>query len=150
MPTQSEDIRFGESSEVKVMKELETMLGEPLTRHGGFSIMDFSNSSKTIYAELKTRRCGYGTYPSVLIGANKVDFCKDPSKEYYFVFCFSNGTYYIKYSDIVFKTFKRDNCFVRGSRTDCEDKQQAVLHIPISLLSPLSSSAPRSPKTSSA
>ena len=134
MATQSADLAFGTANEDTIKNQIETIVGTPLIKQGGYSVMDYTNDIKTIYVELKTRRINHDTYPTALIGANKIEFCSDPSKAYYFVFCYSDGIYYIKYNDSLFNTFQRSDHYYRGARSDCFNSVQSVYYIPIERL----------------
>ena len=134
MATQSADLAFGTRNEDVIKNQIENIVGTPLIKQGGYSIMDYTNDIKTIYVELKTRRINHDSYPTAIIGANKVEFCSDPSKNYYFVFCYSDGIYYIKYNDSLFNTFQRSDHYYRGERSDCFNSVQSVYYIPIEAL----------------
>jgi hypothetical protein len=134
MATQTEDLRFGLQSEETNINTLQTHLKTELCRRGGYSTMDFSNKNNTIYVELKSRRIDHNKFDTAIIGANKVDFCKDDAKTYYFVFCYTDGIYYIKFDRELFSTFKRQDDYWRGFRRDCVNRAQRVVHIPVNLL----------------
>ena len=134
MATQSADLAFGTRNEDTIKNQIETIAGTPLIKQGGYSVMDYTNDAKTVYVELKTRRIKHDDYPTALIGANKIEFCSDPTKNYYFVFCYSDGIYYIKYDDSLFNTFERSNNYYRGERADCINNAQSVFYIPIGRL----------------
>lgn len=135
MATQSADLAFGTANEDTIKSQIESIAGTPLIKQGGYSVMDYTNDTKTVYVELKTRRIKHDDYPTALIGANKIEFCSDPAKNYYFVFCYSDGIYYIKYDDSLFNTFERSDNYYRGARTDCMNSVQSVFYIPIERLS---------------
>ena len=96
--------------------------------------MDYTNETNTTYVELKTRRIRHDAYHTALIGANKIAFCSDPLKTYFFVFCYLDGIYYIKYDAAVFATFERSDNYYRGARPDCSNSVQSVVYIPINRL----------------
>ena len=131
MATQFADLAFGTSNEDKIKSQIERIAGTPLIKQGGYSIMDYTNEAKTVYVELKTRRIRHDDYITAIIGANKVEFCSDPTKNYYFVFCYSDGIYYIKYNESLFNTFQRSDHYYRGERSDCMNSVQSVYYIPI-------------------
>jgi len=137
LPSQKNDIVFGETSEVNLMSRIEELVQCPIARQGGFNIMDYTNANKTVYVELKTRRVNHTAYPTALIGKNKILFCSDPTKTYYFVFCYLDGVFYIKYDAQLFSTFECENDFLRGERSDCVNKAQTIVLIPTHLLLPL-------------
>ena len=137
LPSQKSDIVFGEKSEVSLLSRVEGLVGQPLARQGGFNIMDYTNANKTVYVELKTRRIRHNAYPTAIIGKNKIDFCSDPSKEYYFVFSYLDGVFYIKFDAELFASFEVDSEFLRGERDDCVNRPQFVVLVPSHLLLPL-------------
>ena len=137
LASQKSDIVFGEKSEVSLMSRVEGLVGQPLARQGGFNIMDYTNANKTVYVELKTRRIRHNAYPTAIIGKNKVDFCSDPSKEYYFVFSYLDGVFYIKFDSDLFASFETQREFLRGERDDCVNRPQFVVLVPSHLLLPI-------------
>lgn len=134
MATQSADLAFGTRNEDTIKNQIEAIAGTPLIKQGGYSVMDYTNDAKTVYVELKTRRIKHDDYPTALIGANKIEFCSDPTKNYFFVFCYSDGIYYIKYDASLFNTFERSDNYYRGERADCINNAQSVFYIPIGRL----------------
>jgi len=138
MATQSADLAFGFRSEDMIKNQIERIVKTPLIKQGGYSIMDYTNASNSLYVELKTRRINHDSYPTALIGANKIEFCNDPKKDYYFVFCYSDGIYYIKYDETLFNTFERSDSYYRGARADCINFAQSVFYIPIERLTKFS------------
>jgi hypothetical protein len=134
MATQREDIRFGTNNEINVLEQLQTYIGTTLQRNGGYAVMDYTNPGKTIYVELKTRRISHDTYPTTLIGANKVEFARKSNAECYFVWCFTDGLYYLKYDPAVWDSFETDDNYWRGGRLDCKNKAQNVVYVPANLL----------------
>jgi len=137
LASQKNDIVFGEKSEVSLLSRVEGLVGQSLARQGGFNIMDYANMNKTVYVELKTRRIRHNAYPTAIIGKNKVDFCSDPSKEYYFVFSYLDGVFYIKFDAELFASFETEGEFVRGERDDCLNRPQSVVFVPSRLLLPI-------------
>jgi len=133
LPSQKNDIIFGEKSEGTLLERIEGLIGQPLARQGGFNIMDYTNANKTVYVELKTRRIRHDAYSTAIIGKNKILFCSDPSKEYYFVFSYLDGVFYIKYDAQLFSSFEVQNDFYRGEREDCVNRAQCVVMIPTKL-----------------
>lgn len=137
MRSQKEDLAFGLASEAHHLALLSDFL-EPLRKTPStFAPFDYSNESNTLYVELKTRRIPHRKYPTTLIGKNKVDFAsKDPSRRFYFVFCYTDGLYYIRYDKELFDSFEVDD-FCRSPRTGCWDRPAPYVFIPIEKLTPL-------------
>jgi hypothetical protein len=134
-PTQRGDLAFGIKSELTNHEILEGFLNTTLNRKGGYSVFDFEDPTKTIFVELKTRRIRHDAYPTALIGMNKIQFCEyDRDVQYWFVFCYTDGIYAIKYDRDVFCDFEISHSFTRGARTDCEQREQSVVFIPVDRL----------------
>ena len=131
MKSQKEDISFGQKGEVAVHQQLEELVGSGLTHSGQFAVLDFTNKDNTIYVELKTRRHLRNEYKTTIVGLNKIRFCSDPTKAYYFAFSFLDGLYYIKYDKAVFDTFDRDLDYWCGFRKGCLNRRQEIVHIPV-------------------
>jgi hypothetical protein len=134
-PTQAHDIQFGTASEITNHQLLEAYLNKTLNRKGGYAVFDFEDPSRTCYVELKTRRIAHDKYPTAMIGLNKIAFCvSEPDIEYWFVFCYTDGLYTIKYDREIFNTFEVSHSFRRGERADCPTANQSVVYIPVELL----------------
>lgn len=131
-PTQQSDLEFGIKSEMTNHEVLEGFLNTTLSRKGGYSVFDFEDPTKTIFVELKTRRIRHDQYPTAIIGLNKIQFCEfDTEIKYWFVFCYTDGIYAIKYDRDLFGDFETTDSFVRGSRSDCATKEQSIVYIPV-------------------
>jgi hypothetical protein len=132
--TQAEDLRFGYTHEQNVLERLQKQFGTTLLRGGNWDTMDYSNTAKTIFIELKSRRVPHDRYPTAIIGRNKVRFCSDPTKEYYFVYNYEDGLFYIKYDPELFATFEVVTEYQRNRRADATDAPQEVVMIPYKYL----------------
>lgn len=86
---------------------------------------DFYDEDECFY-ELKKRNNRHNTFPTTIIGINKIS-----NKKLILLFSFSDGLYYIKYNKKLFDTFEK-RLFVRNKRTDFTDKIKEYLFIPIS------------------
>lgn len=91
----------------------------------------FDYEGEKICVELKTRRNVYNKYPTTMIGVNKLLYCKDKDKEFYFCFLFTDGLYYWKYdvNDLEKLTYSKGG---RSDRGRYEIKDYA--YIPIEML----------------
>ena len=126
------DLVFGPAGERTVLKDLQSLLGDDITKiEDKYSVMDYTNSNNTTYVELKSRNIPHHKFDTTIIGNNKIAFCTDPNRSYYFAFNFSDGLYYIKYDKDLFNTFKKDHNYFRYKRDDCVNVVQSVCHIPI-------------------
>ena len=134
MRTFREDNQRGLASEAQRHSTLETLVGSALTKDPNpYATFDFFNEGKTIYVELKTRFIPHDKYPTALISANKVEFCTDPNKTYYFCWAYSDGLYYLKYDKAVFDTFQVED-YVRHQREDYNDVPKPHYFIPHTVL----------------
>jgi len=85
--------------ESKLKSSIEKITGS-LIQTQEFHPYDYKNISSTIFVELKCRNCFKNTYPTTMIGMNKIAKIKpenDRTSEYYFFFNFHDGLYYWKY-----------------------------------------------------
>lgn len=69
-----------------------------------FGRMDFYDSNTNI--ELKSRRVPFNKYHTTIISQSKIEYCKGFDKTNYFVFCFTDGIYYIEYQKEIFDLFE--------------------------------------------
>jgi hypothetical protein len=127
--SRADDVAMGENSENRNFLTLQRYLSTTLEHNGTYAVMDFSNPNKTVYVELKTRRIRHDQYPTALIGKNKIDFCSDPTKSYYFVYSYVDGLYAIKYSKALFDTFETA-VYKRNDRPDAPAVENIVVYIP--------------------
>ena len=130
MATQAADLLFGRGSEWNNKTTLETYLNTNLRALGTYDVFDFTNTNNTVYVELKSRRIRHDAYPTAIIGANKVDWCTDPSKTYWFAYAYADGIYIIKYDKELFDTYQRIDEYQRGTRPDCANNPKRVVLIP--------------------
>jgi hypothetical protein len=118
--------------EIEIKNELERYFKIKLLFTKEYDIYDYVNEHKNIFFELKGRSNNYSKYPTTMIGYNKVLECiKNKNNKYYFVFKFTDGLYYCKYSKKLLK-----KCTIKkGGRTDRGRPEiKEYLFIPIELL----------------
>ena len=133
--SKAEDLKMGELNESKHINTLcEKFETELIKDTNKFSIMDWSNKNSTIYVELKSRRVNHNTYQTAVVGLNKVNFCNDSTKTYYFAFAYQDGLYYIKYDKDLFKTFSIQHMKISYRKDVGRNEINDVIHIPIELL----------------
>jgi hypothetical protein len=142
MATFASDFAYGTQSEKTNHTILESIFKTPFVRRGGKAIFDFDNTTtsptRTIYAELKTRRIRHNDYPTALIGANKVYYASlNPNAEHWFIYNYMDGIYGIKYDKDLFATFEKV-AFTRGDRPDTSNMPQDTVFIPYSHLTKFS------------
>lgn len=135
VPTQANDITFGEQKEqdVNVLELLQDYLQTTLQKKTqSYSVVDFENPSKTIMVELKSRRIPSTRYDTALIGTNKIAFAEQMKEmEVWFAYCYTDGVFVIKYDKELFGDFDVNDNYRRGARPDCAPYDQSVVYIPI-------------------
>jgi hypothetical protein len=127
--TYRDDKTLGRTSEQRNFLTLEKYLTTTLHHNGEYAVIDYANPTKTVYVELKTRRIRHNQYPTALIGMNKIKFCDDPTKQYWFVYSYLDGLFAIKYNKELFDTFEVSN-YTRGDRADAIAVENEVMFIP--------------------
>jgi hypothetical protein len=123
------DVLFGEQKEMSIKNVINEAFKCNVAKLPPYHPYDFKDLSSNTYFEHKGRRNAYNKYPTTMIGKNKIDFIKqNPNNQYYFIFGFTDGNYFIQYSDDVFKAFETKN----GGRIDRERPEiKAYVYIPI-------------------
>lgn len=93
--------QIGRVAEIEVLDKLKDFFDdESIRERPEGDTFDFEGANKFI--ELKSRRVYRLTYEDTAIGIRKVEKAlADPSSDYYFVFKFINGLYYIKMDSTV-------------------------------------------------
>ena len=128
------DLAFGLMNEEQKRGTLEMHFGECFEKDPNqWALFDFFNKSKTVYVEMKSRNNRHDTYATTIVGSNKIRWCTDPTKKYYFAFVFTDGIYYIQYDKTLFDTFECSD-FVRNTRSGYEDRMAKYVFIPVSAL----------------
>ena len=129
------DIQFGLDNETKVLPIISKFLNTNLNKLHHFSPIDWVNETKTIYVELKSRRIRHNQYETALLGLNKIKNCNNKKIEYYFVWQYIDGLFYLKYDEELFKSFNIEEGFKIGFRQDVGHSElSTVVHIPYKLL----------------
>jgi hypothetical protein len=95
--------KYSQIIEQEVKPTLESYFNTSLNKTKTFSLFDFISSDKTIYIELKQRNCKRTTYPTTMIGMNKInkslELLKD-NKSVKLVFKFTDGLYYYEFNGL--------------------------------------------------
>ena len=104
------DRDFGEAGEMKAYSALKFFDPSLILHEKRYDEIDFIGEKADV--ELKTRTCKYGVFPDIMIGANKGSKLK-VGKKMFFAFQFTNGIWYIEYTEEAFsnidiKLFKRN------------------------------------------
>lgn len=116
------DLNFGKEKEKEILTILREHFKDDIEIiNEKFCTYDYKGI-KNIY-ELKSRRCNYNTYPTTMIGDDKL---KD---NIILIFSFFDGLYYIKYEEDKFNNYER-KLFKRNDRGNI-DKLKDYLYIPI-------------------
>ena len=94
------DYTFGLEKEIELLPILRSFFNDDsiiqLDRH---NVFDFKGDNK--YIELKSRNCYYDKYPKTMIGYNKIKKALEIDEDVYFVFNFTDGTYYFKFDKLM-------------------------------------------------
>lgn len=122
------DLNFGKLKEVEIKEILETYFNIKLNTSNKYNLIDFYNDD--IYIELKSRRNTYEKYNTTIIGSNKIDYIKTLNKKCLFVFNFTNGLYYIEYSNIFDSFDINEEIIFRDNKKELKINY----HIPIEFL----------------
>jgi hypothetical protein len=87
------DIAYGLKSEASLLLGIKNTFGEGYEKiQETYHPYDFQDGDN--YIELKTRRCKHNTYPTTMIGYNKVKYAQDrPTCKFKFLFKFEDGLY---------------------------------------------------------
>jgi hypothetical protein len=88
------DLQFGLLHENLVKKGIDEKFGEGFEKtEDPFHPWDFTRNS-TEFIELKTRRCNHNTYPTTMVGYNKIKYAQsNPEATYKILFKFKDGLY---------------------------------------------------------
>jgi hypothetical protein len=94
------DYEMGVLKERELHSTLEKFFGCVFEKPSNkYSVFDFF--SEKCYMEVKTRRNNWKTYPSTIVGKNKLDFAKSiKDRPVYFCFQFQDGLFYWIYNEL--------------------------------------------------
>ena len=94
MVNKSIDRSFGLENEQMEINNLSTFFNTKLMKLSKYNSFDFVNSDKTIYIELKTRRCKLKKYATTMITYSKIlkglEYV-NKNKSVYFIFKYKTG-----------------------------------------------------------
>jgi hypothetical protein len=137
--SKKEDIKFGLSNEEKALPQITTFLNTELKKDPNpYAIHDWWNETKTIFVELKSRRITHNQYDTAIIGLNKIKKCDNPNVNYYFVWLYTDGLFYLKYDKEVFDKFVIQKDYKIQYRFDVgKSEYSSVVHIPYKFLTKL-------------
>jgi len=136
--SQAEDIAFGKRNEEETVNILEDFLETTLQHNGSYAVLDFMNPTKTVFVELKSRRVSSTTYDTALIGLNKIKLMSETEDmQYYIAYKYLDGVFTIKYNKEQFDKYEVRYEYRRGDRSDCKNKADTIVLIPIADLTKL-------------
>ena len=125
------DLQFGLQSEKDQLPIIRKYFNDPTIERATktFSVNDYLSSNKRL--ELKTRTFNYNKYETTMIGLSKTKDAIKFDGEYFFLFKFTDGLYFIKYDKELFDTFE----VKMGGRQDRNVKEfNKYVYIPIEFL----------------
>lgn len=134
MASQHNDLEYGLMNEETVLQKLQQHFNTVFSRRGGYATFDYVSIDGEIEVELKSRRITHDRYDSTIIGLNKVQYCNDPNKKYYFAFLYTDGLFIVRHDRSVFDGYERNDRFMRGVRDDCATTPQHIVLIPVEAL----------------
>lgn len=121
------DYLFGLGKENEILPVIRTFFKRDIEKSTSkFEKFDYKDD-KYKY-ELKSRKNEYNKYPTTIICNDKVI-----TDKLIFLFNFTDGLYYIKYSKSKFDKFEK-KLFVRNKRSDFKDLEKDYIFIPIEKL----------------
>jgi len=129
MSSYKTDYIFGKKKEEEILSIIEDYFKDNIKQNKERYVKYDYEGTTNIY-ELKSRTNKYEAYPDTLLPFDKTQL-KD--KNQIFLFNFTNGLYFIKYSEDLFKTFKCQ-AFKRNQRIDYNDIVKPYIYIPIDKL----------------
>lgn len=130
------DYRQGIKNEINIFNKLKEIDNSIKKTTNKLCIIDFY-SNNYLY-ELKTRNNKLNTFPTTIVGHNKIKYANKLNKSLIIVFSFTDGDYYYKHSTDNLQNSKMIiNKFVRNSRSDFKDKVADYVYIPVKELKPL-------------
>ena len=126
------DTSISEKNELSVKPILETFFKTKLNLTDKFDIVDYIGDK--IQIELKCRNNKKDTYPTTMLGQNKINHLLKISDNGYVVFKFTDGLYYYQITPENLKFCKQCHQGGRSDRKKNEYKKNAYCYIPVNLL----------------
>jgi len=134
MANQHDDLEYGLMNEQTALQHLQDHFKTTFRRRGGYATFDYVSINDDIEIELKSRRIKHDRYDSAIIGLNKVHYCNDPNKQYYFAFLYTDGLFLVKHDRSVFDGYTHNEEYMRGERSDTNNMPQHIVLIPVEAL----------------
>lgn len=127
---------MGNLNEVKLHKLLNNLYGPVYKTAFKMNIMDFVSQDGLTKIEMKSRTNYYNTYPTTMVGANKIKHSiNKPHKKYVYIFVFIDGTYEWIFSKENYELAGGDNSI---KQDDPDNPIKKNFHIPIEHLKKIS------------
>ena len=132
MRTFKQDYATGTANEKRCIEFLNYYFDEEFEKLPPMHPFDFV--SKNRYVEVKSRTNNKSTYPTTMIGYDKIEFAKKCDKPVHFAFLFKDNSFWeIEYKHDLFETFEC-NLFQRENRSDHTYVRKQYCYIPVSKL----------------
>ena len=128
------DLQFGSDNENKILTTLRTFFNDDSIVKTKAINAPFDFEGKKLLIELKSRRSKSTAFDTTIVGITKLKNLDPDYTDHYFVFKFTEGIYFIKYSPDIFKHYEVKS-ICRRDRGRIE-KAPHVL-IPVDNLQPL-------------
>ena len=127
-----QDYTLGIQNETKCLDLFEYYFEENFAKTPTMHSFDFVSPER--YVEVKSRTCLKQTYPTTMIGYDKILEAKKSKKPVHFAFLFRDGWLWeIEYNDKVFEEFDVQ-MFQRDDRVDKTDVRKQYCYIPVNRL----------------
>jgi hypothetical protein len=85
-------IRYGLTKEQELEQFIMEKYGKDLKKQSHYSTFDWIGEKVNV--ELKNRNCRYNTYPTTMVGYNKIKEGLEDQRDCYFLFSFNDGSLY--------------------------------------------------------
>ena len=147
-PIKKLNIEQGDKAEARLFPHFKDIFDDSLVRsEDKFSLFDFYGDDVII--ELKSRNICKDTYPTTMIGMNKINECLNAEsdkryytdkggikecKRFYFIFEFNDGLYYWRFTKKRYAKFEQR---VMGTDKRGYSERSLYLMIPVDKLKPL-------------
>ena len=96
------DLKYGFKCEDKLLSKIREKYGEDIEKTKQYAVFDYKNDD--IQIELKNRRCYSYTYPSMMIGLNKLTNAENSNRRSVFLWNLKDGLFYWNYNKDEYKT----------------------------------------------
>tara|TARA_R110002072_G_scaffold192291_1_gene349302 strand:+ start:1315 stop:1719 length:405 start_codon:yes stop_codon:yes gene_type:complete len=126
------DYKFGSDNETKILEEINKYFDTTLIQTSKWCSWDYEN--KDYLMELKTRRCNHNSYPTTMIGMNKIDKLLKREEKKVLLFNFKDGLYFFTLDDDTIKECEINQNGGRSDRGTNEYKNNGYCYIPFRLL----------------